>query len=240
MEARQKINFDDVRDEVLVLLYQCFIEDGAGFSISEMSEVISRPKNAIRLIVKELIGENFVSIDYGGPENPIKMITGLLGEGALYVSPDDRMVSLTRNGVEYIDCSHGENYEKILDRVRSKESQEKHIPASDRYVTLSHNSPERDEVVAALDKVIREFREDHRYDNELGKEKGALLKALEAGRELLDDAKIKVSLGVALLIEPLKNIVEKYEKDITGSVIKEGVGALAKYLLDHLPKILGL
>ena len=52
-------------------------------------------------------------------------------------------------------------------------------------MSLNHNSRDYEITVEALENVIREFRKDHRLDNELGREKSALLMALEGGREYL-------------------------------------------------------
>lgn len=106
------------------------------------------------------------------------------------------------------------------------------VPASDRIVTLNHNQPDYQEAVAALDKMVEAFRDDHRLDNELGHEKGALLKALEAGRELLNDTAVNVRIGTALLVEPLQRLVMKYEKEL--------VGALASTALTLVLKLFGL
>jgi hypothetical protein len=59
------------------------------------------------------------------------------------------------------------------------------IPESDRVVSLNHNSRDYGITVEALENVIREFREVHRLDNELGREQTALLMALEGGGEYL-------------------------------------------------------
>jgi hypothetical protein len=97
------------------------------------------------------------------------------------------------------------------------------IPASDRVVTIGHNQPTYVEATAALDKVIEEFANDHRLDNELGREKGALQKVLEAGRDLLRDTVINVKVGTMMLIEPLRRIAEKYDAAIVGALAKEAI-----------------
>lgn len=99
-------------------------------------------------------------------------------------------------------------------------------------VTLNHNQSDCEEVVSALDKVINALQDDHRLDNEFGHEKGALLKALEAGRGLLNDTEINVRIGTALLVEPLQRLVVKYEKEL--------VAALASTALTLVLKLFGM
>jgi hypothetical protein len=101
------------------------------------------------------------------------------------------------------------------------------IPASDRSVSLNHNQPEYTEAVAALDKVIEEFRSNHRLDNELGHEKEALLSGLEGGRKLLNDTNVSESVAKALIVEPLRRLIIKYDKEIVGAV---AATALALFL----------
>jgi hypothetical protein len=106
------------------------------------------------------------------------------------------------------------------------------IPASDRTVSLDHNSREYQDTVASLDKVIVAFRDDHRLDNELGREKPALLKTLEAGRELLTDARVRVVAAVTVIVNPLRILIEKYHREI--------VGALAATALSLVLNLLGI
>ena len=104
------------------------------------------------------------------------------------------------------------------------------IPASDRNVSIDHNSQEYLDTVAALDEVIQEFDNDHNLDNELGHEKSALLKALVAGRTLLEDTVINVVIGTALLMEPLKRIAAKYDQALVGALAATALGLVVKLL----------
>lgn len=149
-------------------------------------------------------------------------------------------VRMTRNGFCAVDDWPDDIYVRASN-VFGSESQglgqpaqfnDGEVPASDRTVTLSHNQPEYQDTVAALDEVIEAFRDDHRLDNELGREKGALLKALEAGRELLNDTVVNVRIGTALLIEPLQRLVVKYEKEL--------VAALASAAIPLVLRLFGL
>ncbi|MGF1608589.1 MAG: hypothetical protein ACFCUQ_04285 [Kiloniellales bacterium] len=107
------------------------------------------------------------------------------------------------------------------------------VPAADRYVSKSDNQDSWEEAVKALDAVIAEFAKDHPRDNVLGSEKPALLGALKAGRRLLDDTQINVQIGVALLIEPLKVIAARYEKEFVAGLVATAMMAVAKLLGLH-------
>lgn len=182
------------------------------------------------------------AVNFG--ENPV---TGNLSENTLdyiYITIDGvRSVEMwpveKYNQIEMKFGSAVDKFNIILDEdssshagAASESLQYFHIPASDRIVTLDHNQPDYKEVVAALDKVLDEFRKDHRLDNELGHEKGALLKALEGGRELLNDSVVDIRIGTALILEPLRRLVAKYDQAV--------VGALATVALDLMMKLFGL
>lgn len=110
------------------------------------------------------------------------------------------------------------------------------VPASDRYVELNHNNPEYKDAINTLDKVIQEFGEDHHLDNELGREKPALMRALEGGRELLNDTRVRVHAVLTLVIAPLRIIAAKYDESIVAGTI----GALATAAIAAIAKLIGL
>ena len=103
-------------------------------------------------------------------------------------------------------------------------------PASDRTVTIDHNSDPYKSAVEALDRVVQEFKADHRVDNELGAQKTALTSALEAGKEYLTDTEIRVRIAFSLIIEPLRMLVEKYDQVLVGALAATALAAIVKLL----------
>lgn len=102
------------------------------------------------------------------------------------------------------------------------------VPASDRFVNKSDNQVPWDEAVVALESVISEFKKDHPRDNEFGLEKSAILKSLEAGRELFDDTRINIEIGSILLIEQLKLVCRKYDRELVAALATTALNAIAK------------
>jgi len=109
------------------------------------------------------------------------------------------------------------------------------IPASDRIVSRNDNAEAFEEASSTLDQVLKEFKEDHKLDNEFGQEKGALIKALEAGKELLTDSQAHVDALNALIVKPLQIIkdryekfIEKYEQAVVGVLMSEAIPAALK------------
>ncbi len=105
------------------------------------------------------------------------------------------------------------------------------IPASDRFVSLDHNSTQYGDAVAALERVIREFREDHRLENRFGAEKSALLTTLEAGRKLLEDSRVRVASFVTMIINPLKIIWSEYHREIVAGTVTASVTVALELLV---------
>lgn len=104
----------------------------------------------------------------------------------------------------------------------------KPVPASDRTVTLGHNSQEQKEALAKLDDLIAEVRATNDFSGD-PEEKEQLIAELSAGRRLLEAAKVRVSAARAALQPSLKWILEK----AGGAVIGKIAGDLWQYLV-HL------
>lgn len=109
------------------------------------------------------------------------------------------------------------------------------IPASDRIVTLNHNSDLYRDAVEALDRVITEFKEDRILDNKAKAEKIALVRTLEAGRELLLSQAINLHIGLVLLVDPLKRWLETYRSEIRqatiAGLIQSAISKISELLL---------
>jgi hypothetical protein len=103
------------------------------------------------------------------------------------------------------------------------------VPASDRMVTLSHNQ------IAELDegasKIISEIEALNSIDGDHGL-RSHILGGLMAGRELIRAGAFKIYAIEFTLIESLKFIAKRYER--------ETIGALAAVLLSALASHLGI
>lgn len=102
------------------------------------------------------------------------------------------------------------------------------IPASDRLVTLSHNSAEYQEATGQLNKLIEAVEFDRTNDFE---EKEQLLAELRAGRELLKSTKVSPSRVEVILYGCLGYIAAKFAD--------EPIGALAHLTWSAIKTLLG-
>jgi hypothetical protein len=82
------------------------------------------------------------------------------------------------------------------------------IPASDRVVSLGHNSPEQQEALQRLDELASAVQEANDFPGE-PEEKERVVAELSAGRRLLEAARVRVSAVRETLAPTLKWIAEK-------------------------------
>lgn len=99
------------------------------------------------------------------------------------------------------------------------------IPASDRAVTLGHNSPEQVEALQKIDELVSavEAKNDFPGDPEF---KEQVIAELSAGRRLLEAARVRVTAVREALGPPIKWIIEKGGS----AMISKMAGDLWQYL----------
>jgi hypothetical protein len=114
------------------------------------------------------------------------------------------------------------------------------IPASDRVVTLDHNSHPYNEAIAALDAAVTAFREDHRLENDWGPEKGILLRSIEGGQQLLKETEVRVATLFTTIIHPLRIILDRYRDAVAASLITAGVDHLISTIERAVSSVLTL
>ena len=212
--TRPRIDFDEFKIAVLISMYEAFLADRPrALSSSQIAEGLKSiyPSNAVGLILSELSDLDYVGstpIEYSYGPNPDR-----------HNGPDYMLTTAaidTLSGIK--DSEYQRLSGKYLDEGYDFErSQETPIPASDRIVTPNDN--QRTEAKKTLEGIVKEFREDHHFDNEWGSEKKALIKALEYGLEYLESKALNVRIGTMLILEPLQEIAAKYEREVKTGVI---------------------
>ena len=103
----------------------------------------------------------------------------------------------------------------------------KDIPASDRVVTIDHNSEAYSEAVGSLEKLIQSVREINDYPDQEDKEQQ--LAELSAGRELISAARVRIQAVKVVLERPLRWFMEKF----SGAIVSQLAG-LAWKAVQHL------
>jgi hypothetical protein len=102
------------------------------------------------------------------------------------------------------------------------------IPASDRTVSLGHNSPEQKQALEKIDELVEAVKQANDLPG-TPEEKEQLVAELSAGRKLLEATKVRVAAVHATLQPALRWILEK----AGGAMIGKMAGDLWEYLV-HL------
>jgi hypothetical protein len=100
------------------------------------------------------------------------------------------------------------------------------IPASDRIVTLGHNSPQRLGALEKIDGLVKAVRETNEFPGS-SEEKEQLLAELSAGRKLLEAVQVRLAALRATLQPALSWLMEKS----AGAMLGKAAGALWDYLV---------
>ncbi|UQR67315.1 hypothetical protein LRP30_19525 [Bradyrhizobium sp. C-145] len=91
------------------------------------------------------------------------------------------------------------------------------IPASDRVVSLSHNSPEQQQALEKLDELVAAVKETNDFPGE-PEEREQIVAELSAGRRLLEAARVRVAAVRETLAPTLKWIGEKAGGAVIGKL----------------------
>lgn len=161
-------------------------------------------------IGKKIVGENpasqvISSLPEAALENALDQIAEEDGLGELYVANPDEAAALD----DLVEVNV--------------------IPSSDRFVSLSHNQvTELDEETTRLIDAVEDL---NAIDGDTGL-RATVIGGLKAGRELIRAGAFKLYALEVTLIEALKFLVKRYER--------EAIGALASVLLSALASHLGI
>jgi len=233
-EKRKSVDFQHAEDVLLAFLHNEFVNDGEiDFQVHELSkEIVRFAKNVLRVSADELVIKSFVekrteSVKRG--KNPLLPSTISAWMSDEY---EITLYRITKLGLRHAQGWSDEYYAKLLNYLSVNENEMSteadKVPAAGRTVSPTDN--QRDEASNALEKFIKEFRQDHHFSNEWAAEKGVLIEALESGKEYLKHKVIDVHIGAMMTIEPLKEIVAKYDQVVVGGT----VSAMAQKLIEFL------
>jgi len=114
------------------------------------------------------------------------------------------------------------------------------VPASDRLIYLDHNSDPYGGAIRALDAAVTAFRGDRCLENDWGPEKGVLLESIEAGQRLLKETQVRAATIFAIIITPLRIILDRYRDAFTAGLITAGIDQIIPTLEKAIHSVLVL
>jgi hypothetical protein len=104
------------------------------------------------------------------------------------------------------------------------------LPASDRVVSLDHNSAPYREAVGALDAAISVAEKSNSLGDLTAGERSSILSQLKTGRTLFDDKTIRVSAYRAVLEPGLRWLLEKCADNAVGLALTAALTAIGTLL----------
>ena len=155
-----------------------------------------------------------------------------VSKGLEFFAREERRIFLTIEGLGGEDNSDlSLSILKIgittMPEKRADVSAPRDVPASNRIVTLDHNSAEYKEAVDAIDRLILAVDGDNEYGAEAPEEKHAIVSVLRSGRNLLSAAQVRVSAVRAILLSAIQYVADNFTK---GAVAALGATAIAAVL----------
>jgi hypothetical protein len=103
------------------------------------------------------------------------------------------------------------------------------VPASDRIVTLNHNSPEYNHVMRALDTLEEVLRGSNDYPD--AEEKERFIAEVSAAKRLFQSVKVRVGAVAAVLATPVLYLAKQF--------MGKAVGDAAQVVIDAVTPLLG-
>ncbi|MGY8678350.1 hypothetical protein Q2941_11085 [Bradyrhizobium sp. UFLA05-153] len=105
---------------------------------------------------------------------------------------------------------------------------DKVVPASDRTVTINHNSKEYTDADAAMEKLEKTIREASDFDDPLEKDQREA--EVSAGRRLLKATRVRVNVLLALLKPIVTQYGTKLKDSLIGMAVQATIGVLGHLL----------
>ena len=144
-----------------------------------------------------------------------------------FVDEDEEVLgcSITRGGIKFVEGWPDDDYDRISEGIDFLDDD---VPASDRVVSLDHNSKAYQGAVDAVDRVIEAIAGDNEYGSENPEEKEAVVGALGAARKLLDAVEVRISAVQTILLPPLQYIADNFSKGAFAALGAVAVAAVMK------------
>ena len=236
--ARAKVDFEFPKAAILWKLHTTMAAHEKGsFTAEIMAHHLNLPFQMIVLSIQELEDEGYCQT--------FQQVVGDFEE-------EETFVGITRLGIQHVENWDDEFHDDVVlrsvgpaearamrllaahdDDVDEEGEDDETVPASDRVVSLDHNSPDYKEAVAALD----EFATEAEKSNEFGElfadpeDRIRVLSEVNSGIDLLKQHRVSVEAVKVLLMKPLKLVAE--------NLLGAALGALASKALEYISKLFG-
>jgi hypothetical protein len=111
------------------------------------------------------------------------------------------------------------------------------VPASDRIVTIDHNTPDFRELIDALEKVQQSLRAINDYDDP--EEKEQVSAEIDAGRKLLEAPQTRIQALMATVGSALLWVAKRFADTVAGKaaeIAMDKLGKIIPAIINYLSK----
>jgi len=212
------MNFTKMQERLLVRLYHLTmygISDGKqniGVGIYFIDFIFgvtpsSIPNNLVSKLLEGLVEDGFaqeLDPEWNFEWRANRKVFELTSKGLKHI---EHLVGTGSFGIWDLSDAYEEDAEWVRqiihDNDGSIEHQSNTAPASDRTVSLDHNSAQYQAAISALDDVIANVRGDNEYGDRDSEDKEQSLVALSAGRKLFDAGRVSVEMIDTVVLRTL-------------------------------------
>lgn len=208
-------------------------------------KVAGVPPNLVRRAIRQLAVAGHVTVVEGtradrisltekGTDYAIEQIRGNHAAKEYWADPRAMIARYERFQYPfpkgYLQAIHGPDREAAVTAGEGEEDDDLEVPASDRTVTLDHNSPAYQDAIGQLDRIIEETRSSNTAGGDPNDRERALVE-LSAIRRMLEATKVRAQRVVDFAIEPLRWVAENVAKEGLREAVKQFTAWLFKALM---------
>lgn len=217
--ARPKIEFRKYSDAILLQLHKLVANDWfEKLTAEDLAASLHIPQRISDLTIADLLESGLCEVTQG---------RDAIGNNIQYIE-------ITRVGIELVEEWSDDDYDKVAkyieDRNKIKEPDNQEVPASDRVVSIDHNSDDYKEAIGALE----EFEKKAKVNNEFRglftdpDDGDRILSEVRMGRELLQQARASVQAAKELLLRNLKWVAEQLPGTAINTLASKAFDAIIK------------
>jgi hypothetical protein len=145
---------------------------------------------------------------------------------AKFIRPGDNANEIYRRTLNNNDF-----WRDLADEYQGIDAQpDPNIPASDRVVTLSHNSEQGKLIIGALDRISDDLQTNNQIADEAGQDRDRLVAEAKAAKELIKGDRISISKLRTMIWSFFKEISDKFREKAAEWSVDEVLAVLAKIL----------
>lgn len=238
MKERRRIDFDNLREKILLHLYEEFFDDRVTYSTRQRIRraLGEYPANAILMELERLVdGEN---VDQETATRERTTRTSGFGipsyEPVTYQTPIDGY-RISRSGIELVQKWSDEKYETLRASVygQHEDATKENGRISDQEwepMPLDRDTAEGKEALQQTELALKEIEQNNGYASTDPDERNGIVETIKGSLTAIKFGFPSKQVVIVGLLAPLRFIAKKFSEASMGEAAKTAVAALIKWL----------